>query len=429
MMGAIEKLFGQDVLWGCLAMLFEVSALFALYPAKKFVRNGRRFALIYGLALAALNYILCTCGSGENLGGLIFLLPYLGLMALAFFIDMDYLSLLAVVLFLPTLSTQTAYIIAPFSRMFGEEAQRWIVMIVPRLMLIPAFLYLKQFQIPGEERLPRGYSVPSCLLSLLAIGMVFADRENWNDNSPLMFCVMIFLAGFNFLLYYYFYRTSVDYTEKLQLQLKKKYLEDAVQYKENMEAMYQELRKLRHDSTNHFIILKEMIEDGKDEKALEYLQTLQENMDYGIYVSTVNASLNAILNAKCSLAASRGISVDTKILLPGQISLNDVDLCALMGNLMDNALEACSRCRNGEISVMISQKQGYLVIEIENTVSKNVFQENPQLETTKKDKTLHGLGIRIARDIAGKYGGEATFQERRGRFLALVTIPNLQKGR
>ena len=193
--------------------------------------------------------------------------------------------------------------------------------------------------------------------------------------------------------------------------------------------MYQELRKLRHDSTNHFIILKEMIEDGKDEKALEYLQTLQENMDYGIYVSTVNASLNAILNAKCSLAASRGISVDTKILLPGQISLNDVDLCALMGNLMDNALEACSRCRNGEISVMISQKQGYLVIEIENTVSKNVFQENPQLETTKKDKTLHGLGIRIARDIAGKYGGEATFQERRGRFLALVTIPNLQKGR
>ena len=198
MMGAIEKLFGQDVLWGCLAMLFEVSALFALYPAKKFVRNGMAVCTDLWSGSGSVKLHTLHLRGGENLGGLIFLLPYLGLMALAFFIDMDYLSLLAVVLFLPTLSTQTAYIIAPFSRMFGEEAQRWIVMIVPRLMLIPAFLYLKQFQIPGEERLPRGYSVPSCLLSLLAIGMVFADRENWNDNSPLMFCVMIFLAGFQF---------------------------------------------------------------------------------------------------------------------------------------------------------------------------------------------------------------------------------------
>jgi sensor histidine kinase regulating citrate/malate metabolism len=126
------------------------------------------------------------------------------------------------------------------------------------------------------------------------------------------------------------------------------------------------------------------------------------------------------------MADKMGIVVDLKIILPPRLVLSDVDLCALVGNLMDNALEYCSKCKNGEIIVTLCQKQGYFLIKIENSITKSVFQDNPHLHTIKKDKTVHGLGIRIVKEIAVRYGGEVVFQEKQGKFLAQVLVPNAQ---
>ncbi len=414
----------EDAFWGCLAILFEEIALFWLYPAKKFIKNPWRFSIVYGLALAAVNHVICTAGVRS---GIIFFLPYLGLLTLGFFIDMHYISLLAVILLFPTLSTQTAFFISPVSALFGERAAPWINMLVPRLMLLPEFWFLKRFMIPGEERIPAGYGIPSCFLSCISIGVVYACRGMDEELQNVLRVIVFLLCILSFLLYYYYYRMAMEYTEKTQLQLKKKHLEDTMRYTENMGAMYDRLRKLRHDSANHFLILNQLMENQEYEKASAYIRTLQKGLDQGVFISTGNASLNAILNAKCQVAEKEGIETDLKIILPPALVLNEVDLCTLIGNLMDNALEACKNCGGGEISVYIRQRQAYFLLEVSNTIPTSVFGANPRLETTKEEKEFHGLGIRITREIAAKYGGDASFKEKGGRFIAQVSIPNPQE--
>lgn len=417
------ELLGKEIFWGCAAIVFEVGAICHLYPCRRFIKNRTVFSVCYGLLLALINYEIQVSQTGKTLG---FFLPYLGLLTLAFFIDMDYISFLAVALLLPTVSVQIAFLIRPIADIWEGAAVSWVVMLLPRVSLLPLYLYLKRFMIPGEETIPGGYSVPSILLSVCGIGLIYFGSDRGNDITVVLWIVNLMLCVLTLLLYYNYYCIAREYMEKMNLQMRKKHLEDMMWYVKDIGTLYDDLRKLKHDNKNHFLILSNLLEEHEYDKALDYFRTLEQKQEsIELFVGSENAAVNAILNAKRTLALKWKIEMDLQIMLPSSVVMNDVDLCALLGNLIDNALEACRGNEGAQITVQIRQKQAYLLFDVKNTVQHGVLLRNPNLETTKSEKEFHGYGIRIVRDLVAKYKGNVSFQEQNGVFLAQVSIPNV----
>ena len=93
-------------------------------------------------------------------------------------------------------------------------------------------------------------------------------------------------------------------------------------------------------------------------------------------------------------------------------------MCAVVSNLLDNAIEACENIENPYVWVDLSILKNYVSITVRNPVSEDVFKENPQLNTTKDNKQNHGLGIKIIRSIIDQYDGMLSFEMRDGLFVA-----------
>ncbi len=133
--------------------------------------------------------------------------------------------------------------------------------------------------------------------------------------------------------------------------IRKKYEERFMEYQaqalsrqvEEVKEIYTTMRGWRHDYHNHMQKLKAHIAVGQWEEAGCYLDRLEEDLrQVKVKYQTGNVSLDAILNSKLSLAEKEAVSVNCKVELYGDLSVSDIDLCVLMGNLIDNAVESCA---------------------------------------------------------------------------------------
>lgn len=97
--------------------------------------------------------------------------------------------------------------------------------------------------------------------------------------------------------------------------------------------------------------------------------------------------------------------------------IDDMDLYILLENLCDNAIEAAAQSNNPTIKLQISEDNGNLCIYIGNTTSGNVLKNNPDMNTTKKDKSMHGFGIMNIRDIIDKYNGTINYEQHGDNYL------------
>lgn len=196
------------------------------------------------------------------------------------------------------------------------------------------------------------------------------------------------------------------------------------QYIENLQAEYETVRKLRHDYKNSFMLLSALLENGDPEKAKEEISKIVgEIASTEIFINTDNAVVNAVVNSKLSAAKALGIECECYVIK--EISgIDDISLCRLLSNMLDNAVAACKKEYDGkrvlELSVM-ANKISYTFTG-KNKISESVIEHNPELKSTKKDIRNHGYGVKIIREIAEKYGGRSYFYEEEGMFCCAVCL-------
>lgn len=174
------------------------------------------------------------------------------------------------------------------------------------------------------------------------------------------------------------------------------------------EARMEELRKLRHDLKNHFAYMSLLLQ-RKDYGALEaYFGDLQADLQKHTMVDCGNSTVSAVLNLELAKASVAGVVLDTKLAVPPVLPFRDSDLCSLLTNLIDNALEACGRLNisGAKIEVGICQRQEYLYICVTNPVGDADSRELLSLRTFKEDSIAHGYGSKIVDEIVGRYNGE-----------------------
>ncbi len=193
-----------------------------------------------------------------------------------------------------------------------------------------------------------------------------------------------------------------------------------------VENIYKQMRGWKHDYHNHIQVMKAYLALGKYEEMDKYLDELNldlKNIDD--VLKTGNLMVDAILNTKLSIALSRDININAKATVPKNIKIADVDLCTVIGNLMDNAMEATTKLDNIEerfIRVYIREMKGQLYISITNSVGGEVKKINLEYITTKLGLN-HGFGLKRIDSIVHKYKGFINRQNEEGVFATEVILP------
>ena len=205
-------------------------------------------------------------------------------------------------------------------------------------------------------------------------------------------------------------------------------LEEADKLASLRESYYQGLRReetqvrtLRHDLRNHLTALRGLVELGEDGKALQYIDQLADSSALrGGKRLCENDAANAVLSAKAEAMGRAGLTADFSVSLPRELPLADADLCALLGNALDNAMEAAQGAEDKTVALRCRTEKGLFMLRVENAYAGEL---SPDLSTTKADKAAHGFGLAGMREIAERLGGSLETRADGGRFQLVVCLP------
>ena len=191
-----------------------------------------------------------------------------------------------------------------------------------------------------------------------------------------------------------------------------------------VENLYVTMRGWRHDYHNHLQTLKAKMDMGQSIGAREYLDRLEQDLD-GIraLAETGNVSVDAILNAKLSLVLKQGIDLNFKATVPKSLTVTDIDLCVILGNLIDNALESCEKAEEDQrfLRLYIGVLKQQLYLSISNATAETVRKIDAAYISAKRGN--HGHGLRRIDRVVEKYGGYVNRQNEPGVFATEILLP------
>lgn len=190
-----------------------------------------------------------------------------------------------------------------------------------------------------------------------------------------------------------------------------------------IQNMYRQVRGWRHDYRNHINNMKIQLSEGNYEKLSDYLNELADDLDtVDTVIKTGNVMADAILNSKLSVAQKLNVQLNVKAAVPDKLPMSDVELCSVLGNMLDNAVEACGTLPEEErfMRIYIGKLKGQLYLSVQNSAGK-VRKEKGFYLSTKEGE--HGYGLFRIDRVAKKYGGYVNRQNEEGVFATEIMIP------
>ena len=197
------------------------------------------------------------------------------------------------------------------------------------------------------------------------------------------------------------------------------------QQMDEIENIYMTMRGWRHDYHNHIQSLKGYLSLNKVEQMKNYLNELETDLDsIDTLYHSGNLQLDSILNAKLAIAEKGQIRIHCDASIPPQLHVSDLDLCVILGNLLDNAIESCRKIKDPDerfIRVYIGILKKQLYILITNATSETVKQRTDHYFTTKRGD--HGHGLKRVDQVVKKYDGYLNRQNEPGIFATEIVLP------
>lgn len=188
---------------------------------------------------------------------------------------------------------------------------------------------------------------------------------------------------------------------------------------EEQEKAFDLWRKSLHDYKHKLLALESMMKANKYDNALESIENeLNVFKNKAFYIHTGNNTADIVLNSKMNLAQHHGITCTINAKITEKIDISDIDLSVILGNLIDNAIDAVLKEKDKNIHIQISQIKGILVIKIINTFSSGRI----TFKTTKNNPHLHGIGLKSVKHLVNKYNGNFSIELKDNCVIALVTI-------
>lgn len=256
------------------------------------------------------------------------------------------------------------------------------------------------------------------MTAVLTIYLIFDLQENISD-SPLGYLCILCSVGLLYCIFItlYLYENFSKQALRIKTQeLKEQQYRNQVKHLDELAAAHEKERKIRHDWSNHLLSIRSYLSKGKYDELAEYIDTVvdYESMGHNI-IDTGNTVIDAVVSAKRNTARGKGIDFYLDMQIPEQLNINASDCCVIIGNALDNAIEACEKVSGHRyIKFEMNYRRQTLVCRIVNSTAG----ENRRFpETTKKDKEHHGIGVTNIIDTLDKYDNVYRFEQKDGEFL------------
>lgn len=215
------------------------------------------------------------------------------------------------------------------------------------------------------------------------------------------------------------------FTKRINRQLDEYQRELIDTHYQEVENMYRQMRGWRHDYRNHIQTVRALAENGDLDAVKKYLDGLELDLNtVDTVIKTGNAMADAILNSKISLARAKKIEVHVDAHIPVKLKMSELDLCVILGNLFDNAIEASMKLpENGRmIRVYMDMKNTQLYISFTNFTAAGKLQKIGKVFRTSKGKG-HGFGLVRIDAIVERLGGYLSRNSEEGAFTTEILIP------
>ena len=195
---------------------------------------------------------------------------------------------------------------------------------------------------------------------------------------------------------------------------------------DEVQNIYRQMRGWKHDYHNHLQLMKAYLSLGEFSQLETYLNQLDTDLTgVDTVIKTGNVMVDAILNSKMSLICSKDINVHARASVPEKLNVAEVDLCVILGNLLDNAMEAClkqSPSQHRFIRVYIGVLKEQLYVSVSNSVGGEIKKVDNSYLSTKNSST-HGFGLKRIDSIVEKYNGYINRQNEDGVFATEIMLP------
>ena len=281
---------------------------------------------------------------------------------------------------------------------------------------------------------PRGLTIlppaPYWICIFTLYGLIYAGSVYVSDTligSRLVTAVTpvieTALLAVSVVVYLMFVRVCQGYSEHWQHTLAEKQMALQRAHLDDMRASGDAMRQLRHELKNHMFYMQYLI-DKKDFDGLSryFREFYQKESRHLVEVDASGSVLNAVLHQKLSVAGQKGIQIVDDLHCAPPKEIDEKDLCLLLSNLLDNAIEASEGLQNAVITVHMRLVKEYLSLVVSNTVDRDVLRENPGLSTDKPHREIHGIGLRVIREIVDRYDGSVRFESGDGMFHAKLML-------
>lgn len=303
------------------------------------------------------------------------------------------------------------------TRVFGVMTAKALQFALTRILL----RYNKKNHM-SRERLVTLTIIPVISIISLSALMKAVLINNMLSHYILTGMLCIILA--NVLTYYFFNVLNNEYENKMNTKLVQQQNEILKESIKDSDAFVSEMKTVRHDIQNQFLTILKFADEGKTAEIKDYINVLTNNHLPKIlnYINTNNAAFDAILNTKIAVCSQNNIFVEVSIKKNTVINLPPSEMAILFGNLLDNAIEAAKETEERRVAIDIHTSGIYLVVLVTNSILSSVLEANKNLETSKKNKELHGIGIKSIKNIVDEHNGMIQFYEEENEFCCHVML-------
>lgn len=273
------------------------------------------------------------------------------------------------------------------------------------------------------------YVVIMCIYSIFLLVSLFVMVElNMNNGNPKtdLFLTIFFIASIliELLMFYFVIKTGESYEQRQKaelIEMKNRMLQKSL---DETNQAFKLWKSSVHDYKHNIIALTQLTDDGNIEEIKKYLKRENELMDRKMfYIQTGNSVVDAIVNTKQSFAEEKGITFVVNAKVPENCVVSELDMANILGNLIDNAIEASNSEEEPYIDVTMRQDKHFIVIKIINKYSREF---SKRLETTKHKRMFHGIGIGSVKNIVEKYEGEFSIDKQGKEVIVKILIPNFK---
>lgn len=422
-------------------MMFVTFCYKFLTPAKKQIINKIAYysaITLMFLSITLINYLYITFAYIETIVFFAIMIPY----CVLFFKDKLSIKLLAplsINVLYSVLSFGLNYFFSAFMNcdynylMTESTVYRYIYVGLSNLVfLIILFLLYHLFknQLYMVRLRDIFLSLIMPVISIIVSTLTFfvsSNAEMSEVNRIILGLISIIILSFTLLNFYLIKNISNNYALPKENILSNKEKEIYRLEIENSERYIREVSAIKHNIKNQLLFIETLIDEQNYTEAKKVCTNINDNIRIAAHIyKTGNVYLDAILNVVYSKANDNNIN----LMVNCNMNLKFVDcddLSILIGNLVDNAIEALCNEKIKELKIDILKKRGYAILNIQNYCSSSVLCKNPNLLTSKSDVKNHGFGLNSVRKIVRKYGGDIVFYEKGNYFYVniMLEVPDI----